>query len=685
MLSLACWGRLLFLEGLWEDDWGLVWHYFATDSFSQFIYMYQSLGHTLDGTVVYCFYNLFEYFKEDATWVLNIVRFILFTLNGLLLYFIFRNLLRNKTILPEIIGAVYIVSPLVNTLMIILIARTLFLTSYFLSVLLTVIILKKDKFNWLYYIFSVILFVFTLLGQESFIFVEIFRSVIIYYIISKKDNYYKFQNILKTTILHWSPYIIIGIGILLYTMLMPRLGMWADSYRPKGMITLSGLILIFNRYFWSIYLLFIGIVKSNLSLTILKGDILTYFLSFFAALLTIRVLFNIEVKDNDKHEILRETKWVMIFGLFLIFASIFPYVATRGIIGGTPVNTRYALEANVGISIFISSFILVLYYKDIITKKLCIVIISVIVLVGVGICNTVVKIHDNDWQQQRSFWWQFIWRAPDLKKGTLLLVDMPRDEYFTGHNWLELELTGPLNMLYADSKGINGIGNHYAMGIDLINLIIEKRDSDVESIDSFNKYDYYPKNLLIASFHDGVLGINGEIDFSNTKSFANIAPFARRSNPDRIIINNDNKTFPLRWIMGLEPDSVEQNFIKQKIRERIFTRKIINKDWRYYYQNAKVAFLKKDFRKVISLYDEAINLDNPYVLPEILEPFIEALYITGDYARGSTLLWKWAVRSNGSHEKALKMRDNISKQGVNTDCVNVLDKDIKEIWNPSKI
>ncbi|MBF0473918.1 MAG: hypothetical protein HQK93_09350 [Nitrospirae bacterium] len=341
ILSFASWGRLLFLEGIWVDDWAWVWQYFRTDSYSQFIYPYQSLGHTLEGYITYHLFNLFQYFKEDTTWIFNILSFIFFTLNGLLIFLIFKNIMRHKTMLPHTIGALYMVSPLVNILCIVQINRTIFLFAFLMSFLLTVKSINSRRFKVFYYIVSIILSAFAITGLESFIFIEIFRPVMIYYIISKKADFNK----IKTVLLYWSPYILIGTGILLYTMLKPQFGPSQLIYHPKGMFTLSGLFLIINRYVNSIYMLFIGIYKHNILLTVLKGDRLTLVLSIFASFTTSLLLLKSQVNDKDSDSIIIEIKWIMIFGLILTLAAIFPYAVTRDSIGNS-IQSRHAFLAN---------------------------------------------------------------------------------------------------------------------------------------------------------------------------------------------------------------------------------------------------------------------------------------------------------------------------------------------------
>ncbi|MBF0472223.1 MAG: hypothetical protein HQK93_00580 [Nitrospirae bacterium] len=387
----------------------------------------------------------------------------------------------------------------------------------------------------------------------------------------------------------------------------------------------------------------------------------------------------------------------MIFGLLLIFSTIIPYVVIRDSIGNA-VDSRFALEANMGVAIFISSLIFLLYYKNIISKRISQIFIAVIILLGVGICNTVVKIYDNDWQNQRSFWWQFIWRVPDLKKGTFLIIDSQREEVFTGEfsPWTDTELYAPFNMLYSTSKGKDGIASNAVMP----DLILKKmfrnynrkgyffENNDLALVQAkMNIYNdimrFNPKDIVVASFHDGVLAMNGEIDFSYVKKRINLNPYIVNSSPDAIIIDT-KRLFPLRWIMGKEPQEVVNHMLSYNIQTVLLDRHLMIKDWRYYYQIAKVLLLKKDFVGIAKLCDN-VNPDDyfifPSVMPETLIPFITALYITQDYTKGRALILQWAVYSNGSLPLALEMKKYISDLGEYPESVNRLDKDIKRIFH----
>jgi len=47
MVSLLTRGMMIFMEGIWWDDWAWVWHYLCTSDFNEFMYPIISLGTVL--------------------------------------------------------------------------------------------------------------------------------------------------------------------------------------------------------------------------------------------------------------------------------------------------------------------------------------------------------------------------------------------------------------------------------------------------------------------------------------------------------------------------------------------------------------------------------------------------------------------------------------------------------------
>jgi hypothetical protein len=40
-IALLCWWRLFLLEGIWGDDWAVIWQYFSSDKYFLLIIVYK--------------------------------------------------------------------------------------------------------------------------------------------------------------------------------------------------------------------------------------------------------------------------------------------------------------------------------------------------------------------------------------------------------------------------------------------------------------------------------------------------------------------------------------------------------------------------------------------------------------------------------------------------------------------
>ena len=211
-----------------------------------------------------------------------------------------------------------------------------------------------------------------------------------------------------------------------------------------------------------------------------------------------------------------------------------------------------------------------------------------------------------------SFWWQVVWRAPEMKPGTTLVVIYPGVSYAEGND----VVWGPANFIYfpeyqgrspvnvpisasrLESDSILDIinGNRDFQQTDLIikntsttynykNLLILSQPSEascVHAIDSrWNELSIYDQPFLHASYH------NSKID--------NIIPV-------------DEAPVPIAYAFGAEP----------------------LRGWCYFYQKASLARQQGDWQEVAQLGDEAQKLGlHPNDQIEWM-PFLQAYAFLGD-------------------------------------------------------
>ena len=695
-LALICWGRLLGLRGFWLDDWAWVWHYYNTDNLSEFLLPFRSLRHELDGCLLYL--DL-KFLDLDSLITFNIwgaLRFLVFIINPLLLYLILRYVLDRKSILPKAIAVIYLVSPLINNLCVAESNRRVYLFIFILSILFTVRSLVQKSYKTILYLSAIFLSLFSMVGIESFVFTETVRPIIVFYILSKRSNC-TFTANLKKTFLYWLPFIIVGAGILLRSIgfFSPRHGAYANVYNIEH----KHLFRIICNYITSFRYLFVDhIIHFVRTLVFVERDFVMMLLSLIAAVFAVIIIFRknktTEVSPQTR-DISKEAMLVALFGMFLMIVGLFPYIMTRGVpyFGG---GSRRALEASIGASIFLPSVFFALYYKGLIKKWTCSLLLGSVIFLGVFQCNAAIRAYDNDWQQQRSFLWQFIWRVPDLKDNAYILVDMPREESEYFDVWRGFyEFSCPLNLAYAESKNEIKTNNYFTQSFDcsLFNPGFEElfylNSMDKQTVD-FESYrgliKYYPQNLMVASYKNGNLYLNHEVNESNSSGKVNVEPLMSRISPDRIIYEQSNKTFPFRWIIGPEPPKAGEMTVMERVMDEVYGKKIVSKDWRFYWQSAKVLEYKEDYNGITALFDEAEKLNATPEFPNQVPLFIiKAFYMTGQIDKGNSLLKAWAFSVDSSREKAVALMKSIEATNNDPEVSLKIKKQIERIWGQAKL
>lgn len=697
IIAFLSWGRLLFLKGIWMDDWLWVWHYFGSKGIKEYLYPILGMLRPLDGIFFFLSSKLFDIIPQAATNIYNIEKFLIFLINAILLYRIAKLILHPKSLLPEIIAIVYLVSPLVNNIFMSALARYLYVTFFLLSIIFSIKSINNKTFvKKPSYLMAILFSSIVMLGYENFISFELIRPLIIFYILTEKFKEKSFIAV-KRTIFYWLPFLIIGIGIVIYKggFIIPRFGPFSDHFGHYHLPPLRFIGFMVYAYIYSLYYLFIAHILHFLKVfPSFNYDYITIILPSLAAISTFFFVFkHPKIKEAERgntysNTLIKEAGLVAIIGILLILLGIGPYpLFARYFTFG--VGSRHALLASIGVAVFLSSSLLWIYYKGLIRRKQFCSLLALIVFLWAFECNDTIRAYRNDWQQQRSFWWQFVWRAPAIRDKTFLIVDMPREEgvYFDG--WCGIyEFGGPLNLLYAKSKQKGEVYNNIHYAENLGRALLE---SEQHYLKNWNKDEvlfpnflaplkYYPHNLLLASYHNGYLYLNNDINKENSsQNLVNIDPLVANSKDEQIIYDGTELNYPLRWIMGPEPLKIKKG-LRYVIMEKIFG-KSVYKDWRYYFQRIKASEHLEDYQGIVALYEEAeqFNWD-----PELPQPFpisvVKSFYLTGNIQKANYLLWKWALSNDGDLARALNMLNSIKKVNNDLNLHVIVEEEINQIW-----
>lgn len=702
ILALLAWGRLLLLRGVWWDDWAWFWHYFKASDLQGFIFPFQSLRHELDGYILFFNFRLLGIFRENATNIWSIFKFAVFFANSLALYLISREISHKKSLLPQAIALIYMVSPLVNNICLVEFSRRLYLFSFLFSVLFTLKSVCGPKFKMNYYLLSLLFSLVSILGLESFIIFDLSRLFLLVSIFVFKFKE-RLSKAVSRAILLYCPFILAAVFVLAYKMLFrTRFGVYAHTYDFNSLPFFKAAAFVVYKYVKSLFYIFGGNTLHSM-----RGvfSLRTCFLGV-AALLSLTgaifagfILFSNRPDINSRSRIryfYAEAGFGALFGLVLILLGIFPYVMVKGISSspGFGVNSRHALLASVGVAVFLASGILWLFYRGFIKKRACGFLFGLIIFAGIFQCNLVTEAYNNDWQQQRAFWWQFIWRVPALKDKTYLLIDIPREnkDYFIsawmGHD----EFSCPLNLIYARSTAESDINTHFASSFEnAFDLTVKwsyitNRDKKESQFDIHSGVQrFYPVNLMVASYHNGCLFINEETSESNSSGPVNTGPLVANAAPGQIIYddpNADKVSHPLRWVIGSEPKALKKRSLWDRINDEAFNRNIY-KDWRYYLQRMRVSERLKDYGAVVSLYSEAESLGLEHRIPDALPLFvIKSFYLSGDLKKADFLLWNWALSSEGNLREAEHLFREIKAIKDDPAIIGEIKAEIDRIWKP---
>ena len=309
---------------------------------------------------------------------------------------------------------------------------------------------------------------------------------------------------------------------------------------------------------------------------------------------------------------------VFILGFILFVLGALPIWMIGREIGAGGWSDRFALAPLLGACLMVLALLLWFIRPD--GQKL---ILSVLMVFSIAAQIWVVNEYRLDWRTQLEYYWQLYWRAPALKFGTSIIsFEQP-----------SLTVTHYADVGYA----INVLYNYQTDdGIVPYWMFTRRNSFDYQPNDSFRKrirnIEFNGNtSTSIAVLHqekDSCLRVLDSL-YADDPIMMGRDVLMAVTNPSQIVAD-PNATPPDPAIFGPEPDH----------------------DWCYYFQKADLARQYKDWKTVISLYNEALqNNFKPGIGSEYL-PFIEAYAQMGDWGKAYELT-RTAQKTNAGLKKML--------------------------------
>ena len=425
-----------------------------------------------------------------------------------------------------------------------------------------------------------------LLTMEYFIGLELLRPVFLWIVLGQSEAppRRRLLSVLKA----WTPYLVIMILFVIWRVFFLELA-GKDPNQPDLIYNLStqplAALLGFIQTMLQDYLhIMAGAWAQTINPT--KIDLTSSFFLFSLAIAALGVVLTVfyllklepyisEAESSDKNWIREAT----ILGLCTIFLGFLPaWITERQAIEGL-YGSRFSLAAMFGMSILLVSIL------EWFTPRMLPKVVLISALVGFAILFHIQNTNDYRWSwiNQRRFYWQLYWRAPNIQPHTAILSDGELFPFVGIYS-----TTTGLNLLYPQPPESESLGYwFYSVGRGLYRQIPQLLAGmklkptfrtfkfDGTSTDSLVIY-YEPSEgrcLWVLDPQDSNLGELPELTLS-------VLPL---SDLDRILPQPPEAGFPPREVFGDELDHT----------------------WCYYFQKADLARQSGDWLEITRLGNEA--------------------------------------------------------------------------------
>ena len=268
---------------------------------------------------------------------------------------------------------------------------------------------------------------------------------------------------------------------------------------------------------------------------------------------------------------------LILMGAFTVVASLAPVILMGRDIRWASAFDRYTLHATLGIGLLVVGLVFAGLRPQ-----------PRHVVLGFLLGFSVLTHYGNAlawsrfWDEQRQFWWQLTWRAPDLQSGTVLLTTLPSQRYFEDY-----EVGGPANLVYRPGQADPMIASEV-----MEELTAAKVRLGVREVRSMRVLIAIPRNYgmsLVAAWPSSTscLHVLEKEQLELPGSLSSLVRSLGRFSDASLILPQAMPASPPTRIFGPEPE----------------------RSWCWYYQTASLARQRGEWERIVQLADEADRLD----------------------------------------------------------------------------
>ena len=604
-ICILSYGILIPTLGLYWDGWPYMWQYhvFGPSGFPQFVsfdrpysawifmfttwlFGYKLVAYHIASLLFHCLAAIFVW------WTLNIIWTDKHLPNAIIAIFfaIYPGFLQQPISLPYVHHISH-------------------LALFFFSIWGMLFSLQNPRKYWWLTIICALSSMVVNFSLEYFTPQELIRPVLIWLVIKKYSGNMAVR--VKSVIKSWLPYL--G-GLLLF--LSWRIFIFKfPTYSPKLMdefTTVTGgnnsisIVTLLNSLYtvsitaWSKVFHLPTISEFGTSATFI------YYALVIVVIVTIFIFFELfqeksaKLKMDFSLHIDPYALHLILIGFFSILLSGFMYWILK-----LPILVEFAWD-RLNLSFIFGVSMLMVGLIELIFRLPWLKILTASLLIGLAVGfhfqNTMT--FKRDWETFQSFFWQLTWRAPDLKKGTVLMTTN-----FPLHYYSDNSLTAPLNWTYdpeSKTAQLNYLFYFTDVRLKSQRLKVLAKDQTIEQPYRSFFFEGNSNNALVLKFSPpGCLQILDPV-YANSGILPNLTQLEADSIPlsnlNQIISNPPISKRPPHELLPNEPDH----------------------NWCYYYEKADLARQSEDWQTIINLGIEAKNHSLLPRIPSEWLPFIEA-------------------------------------------------------------
>lgn len=470
------------------------------------------------------------------------------------------------------------------------------------------------RWLWLGLVFSAV----NLLCMEYFYLLELLRPLLLWFAL--EENFPRWQDRLRQTLRLWLPYLTLFLGVSIWrafffqNQTLAHQPLLLQELRADPLRAIAGLIGTM-LYDWRLTVLSAWGKPFRLPDFAALGRFST--LAYLALMLTVTAAAGIYLWQAERRGAEASAhRWHLrraaVLGALALLLAGWPMWLTQLGISLEHPASRFTLPFTLGTVLLLAAAFAALPER---LRWLRVALLALLIGASAGYQFLTATQYRRAFELQKQFFWQMVWRAPELKEGTALLVnDLPMP-YVTDNS-----LSAMLNWVYAPENGGERMAHMLYFPSLRLHTVLKELQPGRPIEHNYWAATFYgnTSQVIAVQYHPpGCLRV--------------LDPQVDPENPTiSILMRQSAQLADWQWI---EPQADEP---APRPPQEIYGDEPPH-TWCYYYQQAELARQQGDWQRVAVLGEQAFALNDYPNDPAERFPFIEGYAHLGDWARALEL------------------------------------------------